>query len=94
MDVTAYHHSLVANAPRIADLDLWSSTDGGQTWRPAIVVPGKDGRYTALISHPVPDTDGSVSLRVSARDTSGGTLSTTVERAYALNGSAGMHAEG
>jgi hypothetical protein len=85
IDLTAYHHSGVADPPAIADLDVWTSTDGGANWHRALALPRGHGRYTAVVVHPrLSATDGFVSLRVSAKDRAGGTLTTTVEHAYAL----------
>jgi subtilisin family serine protease len=85
IDLTAYHHSGVAGASAITDLDVWTSTDGGKTWKRAAALPRGDGRYTAIVAHPrLSDTDGFVSLRIEARDKAGGTVATTVEHAYAI----------
>jgi hypothetical protein len=66
-------------------LDVWTSTDGGKTWQRAVALPRGDGHYTAIVEHPqLADTDGFVSLRLSAKDAAGGTMTTTVEHAYAL----------
>jgi subtilisin family serine protease len=85
IDVGAYYHSGVAAAPSITQLDVWTSTDGGKTWKRAITQPRGDGRYRAIVAHPrLADTDGFVSLRIDAKDSAGGTVTTTVEHAYAL----------
>jgi hypothetical protein len=85
IDLTAYHHSGAVGASPITDLDVWTSTDGGETWQRALAIPRGNGRYSAIVAHPqLSETDGFVSLRVEARDKSGGTVTTTVERAYAL----------
>jgi subtilisin family serine protease len=85
IDLTAYHHSGVAAAPAITGLDVWTSTDGGKTWTRAVALPRGGGHYTAIVGHPrLADTDGFVSLRLAVRDAAGGTMTTTVERAYAL----------
>jgi subtilisin family serine protease len=85
IDLTAYHHSGAVGASAITDLKVWTSTDGGSTWQRALALPRGGGRYTAVVAHPrLSDTDGFVSLRIEARDKAGGTVTTTVEHAYAL----------
>ena len=57
------------------------SYDDGKTWRPALVL-GSGSHRVATVRHP--STAGYVSLRVSAADSTGETVTQTVIRAYAI----------
>jgi hypothetical protein len=54
------------------------SFDGGRTWHP-VTVTGHDGSYTATFTAPAGAT---VSLRTSASDAAGGSISETITDAY------------
>ncbi len=58
------------------------SFDGGTTWREASLSGHGDGRYTARWFNPRSAEGQDVTLRLSARDAEGGTLTQTVEGAY------------
>jgi hypothetical protein len=62
------------------------SVDDGATWRQADYVRKLgDGRFKVGVRHPaLAATSGFVSLRVSAEDKTGGTVTQTVDRAYSL----------
>ncbi|MEU7930478.1 S8 family serine peptidase [Micromonospora echinofusca] len=66
---------------RIAALTVDASYDGGKTWQRARVRPGGDG-WTATVRHP--DGTGYVSLRATARDAAGNTVTQRVIQAYRL----------
>ncbi|GLZ81940.1 hypothetical protein Afil01_67470 [Actinorhabdospora filicis] len=75
-----------ASGPPVVSLTVETSTDGGKTWTAARPTgPMRDGTLTAIVKHPPLDrTDGFVWLRVKAADASGGTVESTVQRAYEL----------
>jgi hypothetical protein len=63
------------------------STDDGTTWQDAAITGTGDGHYRAtyqLTADPWPGILGYVSLRVTATDAAGGTVSETTTRAYSL----------
>jgi hypothetical protein len=71
-----------ATAGRVKSASVSVSLDGGATW---VAVPTFDrfGTYTATVWHPR-GTSGFVSLRATAVDTKGNSVTTTVHRAYEL----------
>ncbi|WP_025616761.1 S8 family serine peptidase [Salinispora cortesiana] len=71
-----------AGTATVAKLTVDASYDGGRTWREAPVRRTGDG-WTALVRHP-DEAPGYVSLRASARDTEGNTVSTRILQAYRL----------
>ncbi|MEO3869962.1 S8 family serine peptidase [Nonomuraea sp. B12E4] len=85
-DLRAAPHSGLRRAPEVRDLRVEYSVDDGTTWRAASRVKRQgEGRFQAEVSHPPLDrTSGYVSLRVTATDTEGGSVTQTVTRAYAL----------
>jgi hypothetical protein len=86
--VTAYHQD--DGAPRITSLRLWTSFDGGATWRRASVRALGSGSYRASLSVPGLDqTNGAVSLRVEATDAGGNQVTQTIDNAYGLRASDG-----
>jgi subtilisin family serine protease len=70
-----------ATAGRVTSAKVWASFDGGATWT-AVPTDERRGRYTATVRHP--SRPGFVSLRATAVDSKGNTVTTTVHRAYAL----------
>ncbi|MGW4497855.1 S8 family serine peptidase [Micromonospora sp. NPDC004336] len=70
-----------APTARVAALTVDVSYDGGKTWQRARVRPGGDG-WTATVRHPA--GPGHVSLRATARDTAGNTVTQRVIQAYRL----------
>jgi hypothetical protein len=68
-----------AGRPRRVTVQV--SYDDGATWHPAIV-RGSGGHRVATVRHP--STAGYASLRVSVADATGGTVTQTVIRAYAI----------
>ncbi|WP_232521206.1 S8 family serine peptidase [Micromonospora phaseoli] len=70
-----------APAAKIASLTVEVSYDGGKRWRTAKVRKAGGG-WQATVQHP--RTDGHVSLRASARDTSGNTVTQRIIQAYRL----------
>nr|WP_233513804.1 S8 family serine peptidase [Micromonospora craterilacus] len=70
-----------APAARIASLTVEVSYDGGKTWRSARVKK-TGGEWKATVQHP--RATGHVSLRASARDTDGNTVTQRIIQAYRL----------
>ncbi|OXM54560.1 peptidase S8 and S53 subtilisin kexin sedolisin [Amycolatopsis alba DSM 44262] len=84
-DVLAGSHSGTRGGGPVTQLRVSSSTDGGRTWTAATVRPNGDGLWSVTVAHPqLAATDGFVWLRSDARDSSGNTVTQTVQRAYAL----------
>jgi subtilisin family serine protease len=71
-----------STAGRVTSAKVSVSFDGGLTWVAAPTTE-KDGAYTAKVWQPK-DKSGFVSLRASAVDSKGNTVTTTVYRAYEL----------
>ncbi|GLZ42850.1 S8 family serine peptidase [Actinokineospora sp. NBRC 105648] len=69
-----------AATPRVMALRVETSTDDGATWRPAPTVHSGDGTGVAVVGNP--PGPGFVSLRVTARDAEGNSVTQTVVRAY------------
>jgi hypothetical protein len=84
--VSAYHTPTRTAEPKITDLRLWTSTDDGAHWRPARVWRTANGTFGALAIYPDYDrTTGAVSLKVTARDADGNTVTQTSLRAFNLH---------
>ena len=83
VDLTFGHIDGAANSA-ISDAALQYSTDDGRTWQNATVTNTAPGKYHASY---VINTlaDGYVSLKVTARDATGGAITETTTRAYELN---------
>jgi hypothetical protein len=74
-------HLQLAADPAITSAALQASFDGGKTWQPAQVTPGSTaGHYTASFTAPA---GAFVTLRTTAADTAGGSVTETIARAYA-----------
>ncbi|WP_229907663.1 S8 family serine peptidase [Amycolatopsis oliviviridis] len=84
-DVFAGSHSGARGGGPVTQLKVSASTDGGRTWTAATVRPNGTGLWSTTVDHPqLASTDGFVWLRSEARDSSGNTVTQTVQRAYAL----------
>ncbi|MGW0805036.1 S8 family peptidase [Nonomuraea sp. NPDC002799] len=85
-DLRARPHSGVRRAPEVGRAKVEYSTDDGVTWREAAKVKKRgDGRFRVELTHPaLAQTSGFVSLRVTTSDTAGGSVTQTIDRAYAL----------
>ncbi|GAB3411143.1 S8 family serine peptidase [Flindersiella endophytica] len=84
-DLTAAVHGAAPERPAVTAARLQFSVDDGATWQDAGLSALGGGRYRATVEHPaLPQTNGYVSLRFTASDTAGGSLTQTVTRAYAL----------
>jgi subtilisin family serine protease len=71
-----------ATAGKVKSATVSVSYDDGATWV-AVATTEHDGQFTASVRQPA-GTSGFVSLRATAVDTKGNTVTTTVIRAYAL----------
>jgi len=71
-----------ATAGRVTSVAVWVSYDDGASWV-AVPVDEKRGEYRATVRHPR-HRSGFVSLRATAVDSKGNTVTTTVHRAYTL----------
>ncbi|MPZ28164.1 MAG: S8 family serine peptidase [Micromonosporaceae bacterium] len=89
--VTAYNGQSTQPAPQVTGLRLWTSTDGGQTWDEARVVP--DGRgdgsgrsFHVIATYPRLDqaSGTAVSLRAEAWDAAGNRVEQVIESAFEL----------
>jgi len=76
--LTASHLQLARGAA-ITAATLRVSFDGGKTWRPATVTALGDGRFRAAFTAPA---GAFVTLRVTAADAAGGSVTETISRAY------------
>ncbi|MFI7120760.1 S8 family serine peptidase [Amycolatopsis sp. NPDC049868] len=84
-DVFAGSHSGARGGGPVTRLQVSASTDGGRTWTAATVRPGGNRLWSVTVAHPRLDTtDGFVWLRSEARDSSGNTVTQTIQRAYGL----------
>jgi hypothetical protein len=79
LHVTAGHLQL-ANAANVTGAKVAVSFDGGKTWQDATVT-GSGGSYTASFTAPA---GAKVSLRTSASDAAGGTITETILNAYQI----------
>jgi hypothetical protein len=73
-------HLQLAATPAIVSAAVAVSFDDGKTWRPTQVTPGSAaGHYTASFSAPA---GAFVTLRTTAADAAGGSVTETISRAY------------
>ncbi|GIH19154.1 hypothetical protein Raf01_73260 [Rugosimonospora africana] len=83
LTVTAYHQDPAA--PAITGVTLWTSVDGGATWKRANLHRAGDGSYRTTLNLPaVAKTDGFVSLRAEATDADGNSIRQTIDHAITL----------
>jgi hypothetical protein len=83
LTVTAYHQDPAA--PAITGMTLWTSVDGGATWKRAKLHRVGDGSYRTTLDLPaVAKTDGFVSLRAEATDAGGNSIRQTIDHAITL----------
>ncbi|AUH45252.1 S8 family peptidase [Streptomyces sp. CMB-StM0423] len=61
---------------------FWASTDGGERWHEALVVPGRDGELTALVPQVRPRPGQEVSVRVRGTAAEGRAIEQTIIDAY------------
>ena len=80
LHVTAGHLQLVKAIP-VTSASVSVSFDGGKTWHQAKLV-GHDGSYTAVFTAPA---GAKVSLRTSASDAAGGSITETLMNAYQIS---------
>ncbi|NED81548.1 S8 family serine peptidase [Streptomyces sp. SID11233] len=74
------------NGPAVTSLTAEVSFDDGTTWKAAPVARNADGTWSATVTNPenVTAPNTFATLRVTARDTEGGSVAQTVHSAYAL----------
>ncbi|MFF6960999.1 S8 family serine peptidase [Streptomyces sp. NPDC008317] len=70
-------------ATKAASAKLSVSYDDGRTWLPTLLIKDRKGHWTTLIRTPR-DPGGSVSLKASASDGAGGSVSQEIIRAFGL----------
>lgn len=81
------------SAPRIEGLKLWTSTDGGESWERARVIPSqsRDGgsgerTFRVVAVYPKPgQASGSVSLKAEAWDADGNRVEQVIKDAFDLS---------
>ncbi|MEO3791657.1 S8 family serine peptidase [Nonomuraea sp. B10E15] len=84
-EIGAGPHGSVPKKHAVKRLEAEYSVDDGATWLPALTGKRGQDRYQALVVHPpLSATSGYVSLRVTASNKEGATVTQTIERAYAL----------
>jgi hypothetical protein len=71
-------HLQLARAAKVTGATVSVSFDGGKTWRAARMT-GRAGRYAAVFRAP---PGARVTLRTSASDAAGGSVTETITRAY------------
>jgi hypothetical protein len=76
-------HLPLAEASAITGAGLQVSFDGGRTWRRAAVTGTRHGRFRATFTAPAGSL---VTLRASARDAAGGSVTETITDGYATAG--------
>ena len=79
LTVTAGHLQLVKGT-RVTGASVQVSFDGGKTWHPASVTALGRGRFRATFTAPA----GAVTLRTTARDAAGGSVTETITRGYVI----------
>jgi hypothetical protein len=88
LQVTAYHQA--AKAPAITSLKLWTSINGGATWKKATLSSGGNGTYTTAITIPKPgSTSGTVSIKAQAQDAAGNDVTQIIYDAWNLTAASG-----
>ncbi|WP_143265366.1 S8 family serine peptidase, partial [Amycolatopsis lexingtonensis] len=80
-DIAASSHSGARGGGPVTQLRVSSSVDEGRTWTPAAAKPSGGPVWTVTVDQPTGDY---VWLRTEARDSSGNTVTQTIQRAYAL----------
>ncbi|WP_166427153.1 S8 family serine peptidase [Nonomuraea mesophila] len=84
-EIAAGPHESIPKKHAVKQLKAEYSVDDGATWLPAITGKRGKDRYQALVMHPpLRATSGYVSLRVTASNKAGATVTQTIKRAYAL----------
>ncbi|HEX6685282.1 MAG TPA: S8 family serine peptidase [Candidatus Limnocylindrales bacterium] len=86
ISLEGFYHPYLKETAKVSTLKLWVSYDDGATWQRAITHREDGSGFEAVLHHPRLDrTTGAVSLRVEATDSTGNTVSQTIQRAYGLN---------
>jgi hypothetical protein len=78
-------HLAGASDVAVTKLTVQVSFDGGSSWRKAAISPVGSGRYTVSFTVPATArTDGFGAIKLSATDAYGGTLTQTIQHAFAV----------
>ncbi|MGO9079352.1 MAG: hypothetical protein ACLQDY_09965 [Streptosporangiaceae bacterium] len=77
----AVGHVPPARGASVTDVAAWASGNGGRTWRRAAVTRTSRGRFRLSFTAA---GGTAVTLRVAARDAAGGSVTETIQRAYAV----------
>lgn len=79
-------HQAGIDGPAITAVHAWASFNDGTNWQPISLVQTPSGQLRATVHHPAKaDSDGAVSLRVTATDADGNSIDQTIRHAYGLN---------
>ncbi|MEV0619038.1 S8 family serine peptidase [Nonomuraea sp. NPDC050404] len=86
-DLQATSHSAAHRAPEANRVKVEYSVNDGTTWHPATRITNRNnGHFRVKLTHPpLAETSGYVSLRLTATDRTGGSVTQTIDRAYALS---------
>ena len=76
-------HIQLATAAAITGASVSASCDGGKTWQQATVTAQGNGQYQAGFTEP---SGCDVTLRTSAKDAAGNSMTETITDAYAVTG--------
>jgi hypothetical protein len=85
LDVAHVSYNGVGSLSPITSATVSVSFDGGKTWRP-VPIAGFGGHYSAAWLNPRGVAPVTPSIRVTAADTHGDTISQTIENAYTIGG--------
>lgn len=84
LQVTAYHQA--THAAAITSLKLWTSVNGGATWKKAALTSNGDGAYTTTITMPrLGSTNGMISIKTQASDADGNDVTQILYNAWGLS---------
>jgi len=83
LQITAYHQK--PSAPSITELTVWTSTNGGASWKKAVLTSHGNGAYTTTITVPkLSSTSGTVSIKAQAQDAGGNNVTQIMYGAWNL----------
>lgn len=85
--VTA-HGGPPSSTARLASLRMWTSSDGGAHWVPAVVAFARGGAFQVLVPEPELELGQTraISLKAEARDAAGNSVEQTILAAYLVHG--------
>ncbi|WP_327025032.1 hypothetical protein [Micromonospora sp. NBC_01739] len=83
--IIGYYQERLSTPPKVTDLRVEVSFDGGRSWQPAPTKAAGKNTYTATVKHPKRGQAAEgVGLRISAADSGGNTVKQTIPTAYTL----------